>query len=83
MIEAMRELIKGQTATMCAVVAVAAVIVEHLVAKGVLSAEDGQAVLGGIAEELRGDGDGDGKKLIEPTYRMAAQIEKRAFALKE
>ncbi|MCK1657131.1 hypothetical protein [Bradyrhizobium sp. 151] len=79
---ALRELIKGQVATMMAVVAVAGNVVERLVLKGVLSVEDGRAILSGIAEELRNDGDDDQGKYSDPAYRIANEIEKRAFALK-
>ncbi|MCK1507188.1 hypothetical protein [Bradyrhizobium sp. 18] len=79
--QALLKLVEGQVATMFAVVSVAGKVVEGLVAKGCISAADGQAVLTGIAEELRDDGDGENGKCAEPAYRIASELEERAFAL--
>lgn len=75
--QALRELGRCQVATMLSVVAVAGNLVERLVSKGVLSVEDG---LVEIAEELRTDGDKH-RDYGEPAYRIASDIEQRAFAL--
>jgi hypothetical protein len=79
--EALRELIKGQVAAMFAIVAVAGQFAETLVNKGVLSVADAQSTLTNIAEELRNDGDRDGGKYADPTFKIANELDKRAIAL--
>lgn len=76
-----RELIKGQLATIEAVVAVAGQFAETLVSKGILSVAEAQATLSNIAEELRGDGDLDSGKTARVSYSIANDIDQRAISL--
>jgi hypothetical protein len=76
-------LIKGQTVTMMAVVAVAGQFAETLIRKGVLTVADAQSTLSNIAEELRDDGDADGRQLADPAFRIANDLDARAVAIGE
>ena len=79
--DAMLYLMKGQVSTMFGIVAVAGQFAQTLVSKGVLSVADAQSTLANIAEELRNDGDNDGGKYADPTFRIANELDKRAIAL--
>lgn len=78
---ALRELGKGQVATMFGIVAVAGQFAETLVSKGILSVAEAQSTLSNIAEELRNDGDADGGKYADATFKIASALDSRAIAL--
>ena len=74
-----QEMVRGQTATMCALVAVAGIFAEVLVRKGLLSADEAKGVLCSMAEEIRDDGDRDGGKTAAASFAIANALDSRAI----
>lgn len=79
--EAQRAMMSGAVATMMATINVAATLVEGLIQRGVISVDDGRAILGVTVERIRRDGDEHDGKFKHAAYAIAGDLEKCAFAL--
>jgi hypothetical protein len=79
-----REISRGATATMMAVVTVAGIFVEVLVRKGLLTADEAKGALCAMAEEIRNDVDVPGHKGMSSklaAFGIAGALDSRAFGL--
>jgi hypothetical protein len=79
-----RELMRGSTATMMAVVTVAGIFAEVLVRKGVLTADEARGALCAMAEEIRDDVDVQehkGKSSPTAAFGIAGALDSRAIGL--
>lgn len=78
-----RQIREGNMAVMMAATLVAFKFAEALIAKGVLTRDEGQAVLNGIAQDLRDDGASilNDNNDAGPVHTVAAGLEAMATGL--